>query len=56
LTAKLAKFYAERTLTREAITPADVAEAIFLLLTRRLSKTAGQIIAVDGGLHEAFLR
>ncbi len=56
LTARLAKLYADRTLTRGAITPTDVAEAIFLLLTRRLSKTAGQIIAVDGGLPEAFLR
>jgi len=56
LTAKLAAFYAERTLTRSAITPADVAEAIYLLLTKRLSKTTGQVIAVDGGLHEAFLR
>ncbi|HZQ47522.1 MAG TPA: SDR family oxidoreductase, partial [Verrucomicrobiae bacterium] len=56
LTEKLAAFYAERTLTRSAITPADVAEAIYLLLTKRLSKTTGQVIAVDGGLHEAFLR
>ncbi|HSI84589.1 MAG TPA: bifunctional rhamnulose-1-phosphate aldolase/short-chain dehydrogenase [Candidatus Methylacidiphilales bacterium] len=56
LTSKLAKFYADRTLTKEPITPGDQAEAIFLLLTRRLSKTTGQIITVDGGLHEAFLR
>lgn len=56
LTAKLAKFYADRTLTRSPITPADQAEAFFLLLTGRLSKTTGQTIAVDGGLHEAFLR
>ncbi|MCE0523507.1 MAG: bifunctional rhamnulose-1-phosphate aldolase/short-chain dehydrogenase [Methylacidiphilales bacterium] len=56
LTAKLAQFYAERTLTKQPITPADQAEAIFLLLTNRLSKTTGQIITVDGGLHEAFLR
>jgi rhamnulose-1-phosphate aldolase/alcohol dehydrogenase len=56
LTAKLAKFYADRTLTKEPITPADQAEAIFLLLTNRLSKTTGQVITVDGGLHEAFLR
>ncbi len=53
---KLAKFYAERTLTRTAITPADQAEAIFLLLGNRLAKTTGQIIAVDGGLTEGFLR
>ena len=56
LTAKLAKFYADRTLTKNPITPADQAEAFFLLLTKRLSKTTGQVITVDGGLHEAFLR
>jgi rhamnulose-1-phosphate aldolase/alcohol dehydrogenase len=56
LTAKLAKFYADRTLTKKPITPADQAEAFFLLVTKRLSKTTGQIIPVDGGLHEAFLR
>jgi len=56
LTGKLARFYADRTLTKEPITPADQAEAFFLLLTARLSKTTGQIITVDGGLHEAFLR
>jgi rhamnulose-1-phosphate aldolase/alcohol dehydrogenase len=56
LVNKLAQFYAERTLTKEPITPADQAEAYFLLVGRRLSKTTGQIITVDGGLHEAFLR
>ena len=56
LTNKLAQFYANRTLTRDAITPADQSEAIFLLLSNRLSKTTGQVITVDGGLHEAFLR
>ncbi len=53
---KLAQFYAERTITREPITPADQAEAFFLLVSNRLSKTSGQIIAVDGGLEQAFLR
>jgi rhamnulose-1-phosphate aldolase/alcohol dehydrogenase len=56
LTAKLAQFYADRTLTRSPITPADQAEAYFLLVADRLSKTTGQIVTVDGGLHEAFLR
>lgn len=56
LVGKLAQFYAERTLTKAPITPADQAEAYFLLVTNRLSKTTGQIITVDGGLHEAFLR
>jgi rhamnulose-1-phosphate aldolase/alcohol dehydrogenase len=56
LVKKLAQFYAERTLTKAPITPADQAEAYFLLVSQRLSKTTGQIITVDGGLHEAFLR
>jgi NAD(P)-dependent dehydrogenase (short-subunit alcohol dehydrogenase family) len=56
LVKKLAQFYADRTLTKEPITPADQAEAYFLLVGRRLSKTTGQVITVDGGLHEAFLR
>jgi len=56
LRAKLARFYADRTLTKQPITPADQAEAILLLLSNRLSKTTGQILSVDGGLHEAFLR
>ena len=56
LTQKLAQFYADRTLTRSPITPGDQAEAFYILLTNRLSKTTGQVITVDGGLHEAFLR
>jgi len=56
LVTKLAQFYADRTLTKAPITPADQAEAYFLLVTNRLSKTTGQVITVDGGLHEAFLR
>ena len=56
LVSKLAQFYADRTLTKAPITPADQAEAYFLLVSNRLSKTTGQIITVDGGLHEAFLR
>jgi rhamnulose-1-phosphate aldolase/alcohol dehydrogenase len=53
---KLAEFYAQRTLTRQPITPADQAEAIYFLASNKSSKTTGQIINVDGGLHEAFLR
>jgi rhamnulose-1-phosphate aldolase/alcohol dehydrogenase len=56
LTSKLAQFYADRTLTKAPITPADQAEAYFLLLSDRLSKTTGQIVTIDGGLVEAFLR
>ena len=56
LVAKLARFYADRTLIKAPIMPADQAEAYFLLVGQRLSKTTGQVIAVDGGLTEAFLR
>jgi NAD(P)-dependent dehydrogenase (short-subunit alcohol dehydrogenase family) len=56
LVQKLAQFYADRTLTKAPITPADQAEAYFILVSGRLSKTTGQIVTVDGGLHEAFLR
>ena len=53
---RLAEFYAQRTLTKQAIQPDDQAEAIYFLASNRSSKTTGQIINVDGGLHEAFLR
>ena len=53
---KLALFYAQRTLTKNPITPSDQAEAFFLLVSERLNKTTGQILPIDGGLHEAFLR
>jgi rhamnulose-1-phosphate aldolase/alcohol dehydrogenase len=56
LVDKLSRFYAERSLLKEPILPKDQAEAYFLLLSGRLAKTTGQIIAVDGGLAEAFLR
>ena len=53
---KLAEFYAQRTLTKSPIRLADQAEVAYLLSSSQFSKTTGQIISVDGGLHEAFLR
>ena len=53
---KLAAFYARRTLTHAPIRPIDQAEAIFMLVGERLSRTTGQIANVDGGLIEAMLR
>jgi len=53
---KLAAFYARRSLTQTPIEPEDQAEAIFLLLSSRLSKTTGHVIPVDGGLQDGFLR
>ena len=56
LRGKLATFYASRSLTKTAIEPEDQAEAIFLLVSNRLSKTTGHVIPVDGGLADGFLR
>lgn len=56
LRARLAEFYAQRTLMGQTITPRDQAEAAYLLISGQLSKTTGQILSVDGGLREAFLR
>jgi rhamnulose-1-phosphate aldolase/alcohol dehydrogenase len=53
---KLARFYAKRSLTQSPIEPEDQAEAIFLLISSRLSKTTGHIVPVDGGLQDGFLR
>lgn len=56
LRSRLAQFYAQRTMLKQAVTPADQAEAVFLLLSSRLAKTTGQVLNIDGGLQEAFLR
>jgi rhamnulose-1-phosphate aldolase/alcohol dehydrogenase len=53
---KLAGFYARRSLTQTPIEPEDQAEAIFLFVSQRLSKTTGHVIPVDGGLQDGFLR
>ncbi|MXY07826.1 MAG: bifunctional rhamnulose-1-phosphate aldolase/short-chain dehydrogenase [Rhodothermaceae bacterium] len=56
LRERLADFYAERTLTEQRVTAKDQAEAAILLASRKLGKTTGQILNVDGGLEGAFLR
>jgi rhamnose utilization protein RhaD (predicted bifunctional aldolase and dehydrogenase)/NAD(P)-dependent dehydrogenase (short-subunit alcohol dehydrogenase family) len=53
---KLAHFYGQRTLLKKPVTPAAIAEAALLLAGPRLSLTTGQILPVDAGLTEAFLR
>ena len=53
---RLAKFYAERTLTHEPIDPRTCAEAILFLAGPKSPCTTGHLIPVDGGLTEAFLR
>ena len=56
LRQKLARFYAQRTLTKSPVTLADQAEVAYLLSSSQFAKTTGQVISVDGGLPEAFLR
>jgi NAD(P)-dependent dehydrogenase (short-subunit alcohol dehydrogenase family) len=56
LRAKLAEFYARRTITRRPILPIDCANAICWLAGEESAKTTGHVIPVDGGLAEAFLR
>jgi len=56
LRAKLADFYARRTITCRPILPEDCARAIVWLASDASAKTTGHVIPVDGGLPEAFLR
>jgi NAD(P)-dependent dehydrogenase (short-subunit alcohol dehydrogenase family) len=57
LRGRLSGFYAERTLLKRKVTPDAVAEAVFLLASeRRSGLMTGQILPVDAGLPEAFLR
>jgi len=56
LRSKLANYYAQRTLLKAPVTPAKVADALYLLACDRTSLTTGHVIPVDGGLWEAFLR
>ena len=53
---KLANFYAQRTLLKKPVDPVKVAEACYLAASPKLSLTTGQVIAVDAGLADAFLR
>jgi rhamnose utilization protein RhaD (predicted bifunctional aldolase and dehydrogenase)/NAD(P)-dependent dehydrogenase (short-subunit alcohol dehydrogenase family) len=56
LRARLAEFYAQRTLTRQPIDPGDCAQAILFLAGDQARRTTGHLIPIDGGLTEAFLR
>ena len=56
LRSKLTSFYASRTLLEKSIEPEYPAAVAIELLTDKFKSTTGQIISVDGGLPEAFLR
>lgn len=52
---ELPEFYAKRNLLHEIITPDDIANAVFSLVAI-LDKSTGNIINVDGGMANAFVR
>lgn len=52
---ELPAFYAKRNLLNEIITPADIANGVFSFVGI-LDKSTGNIINVDGGMANAFVR
>ncbi|MEP5338759.1 MAG: bifunctional aldolase/short-chain dehydrogenase [Algibacter sp.] len=52
---ELPAFYAKRNLLNEIITPNDIANGVFSLVSI-LDKSTGNIINVDGGMANAFVR
>ncbi|CDF79901.1 rhamnulose-1-phosphate aldolase [Formosa agariphila KMM 3901] len=52
---ELPAFYAKRNLLNEIITPVDIANGVFALVGV-LDKSTGNIINVDGGMANAFVR
>jgi rhamnulose-1-phosphate aldolase/alcohol dehydrogenase len=54
--AELPAYYAKRTLLNEIILPVDIANACFALAGGLLNKSTGNVLNVDGGIANAFLR
>jgi len=53
---KLGEYYAQRTLLKREVLPANVANAVFVLCSSDLDHTTGLHIPVDAGVAAAFLR
>ena len=53
---ELPAFYAKRTLLNEVILPVDIANACFAITGGLLNKSTGNVINVDGGIANAFVR
>ncbi|APX34842.1 short-chain dehydrogenase [Brachybacterium sp. P6-10-X1] len=53
---ELGEFYAQRTLLKREVLPANVANAVFALTAGDLSHTTGLHVPVDAGVAAAFLR
>jgi len=53
---ELPAFYAKRTLLNQIILPEDIANACFAFVGGLLAKSTGNVINVDGGIANAFVR
>lgn len=53
---ELPQFYANRTLLKEVLYPADVANTVYVFVSGLLDKSTGNMLNVDGGLPPAFPR
>ena len=53
---ELPAYYANRTLLNEIIYPEDIANACFAFVGGLLSKSTGNVLNVDGGVANAFVR
>ncbi len=53
---ELPRFYADRTLMKDILYPADVANAVYVFVSGLLNKSTGNMLNVDGGLPPAFPR
>ncbi len=53
---ELPSFYARRTLLNEIINPGDIADACFAFVGGLLNKSTGNVLNVDGGVANAFVR
>ena len=53
---ELPSYYAKRTLLNEIILPEDIANACFALTGGLLKKSTGNVVNVDGGVANAFVR
>ncbi len=53
---ELPDYYAKRTLLNETILPEDIANACFAFVGGLLNKSTGNVLNVDGGVANAFVR
>lgn len=53
---ELPAYYAKRTLMNESILPDDIANACFVFVSGLLNKSTGNVLNVDGGVAQAFMR